>query len=235
MLELDVRVPILLRRPSCESLLISVESCRSQWANPLVEDGTLREFVYYKLQESAIGLPVSRQKNWLIQSRIAQSEHRSKFSLHGTETHASVAYSDSFAENRLCRRYTCRCRGLALRALHIGLGRAHRSFVEAARAMCTLLGQHDCPPAGANCCSVESSNVRPMTRWTVLKKRCCRQPQVRLPSSKEEIIIQAHKACIAAWKAGVKRQKIQILLPLIGATILDDWPGGIRQACSCFA
>lgn len=33
----------------------------------------------------------------------------------------------------------------------------------------------------------------------------------------------------AAWQAGIKRQRIELLLPLIGATDLDDWPGGIRQ------
>jgi hypothetical protein len=32
-----------------------------------------------------------------------------------------------------------------------------------------------------------------------------------------------------AWQAGVKRQSVELLLPLIGATDLDDWPGGIRQ------
>ena len=32
-----------------------------------------------------------------------------------------------------------------------------------------------------------------------------------------------------AWQAGIRRQRIELLLPLIGATDLDDWPGGIRQ------
>lgn len=40
---------------------------------------------------------------------------------------------------------------------------------------------------------------------------------------------QAVAAIEAAWKAGIKRQRIELLLPLIGATDLDDWPGGIRQ------
>jgi hypothetical protein len=40
---------------------------------------------------------------------------------------------------------------------------------------------------------------------------------------------QAVTAIEAAWKAGIKRQRIELLLPLIGATDLDDWPGGIRQ------
>ncbi len=32
-----------------------------------------------------------------------------------------------------------------------------------------------------------------------------------------------------AWQAGIRRQRVELLLPLIGATDLDDWPGGIRQ------
>jgi hypothetical protein len=40
---------------------------------------------------------------------------------------------------------------------------------------------------------------------------------------------QAAAACRRAWEAGVRRQRVELLLPLIGATDLDDWPGGIRQ------
>lgn len=40
---------------------------------------------------------------------------------------------------------------------------------------------------------------------------------------------QAVAAIQSAWEAGVTRQRIELLLPLIGATDLDDWPGGIRQ------
>lgn len=40
---------------------------------------------------------------------------------------------------------------------------------------------------------------------------------------------QAAAAVEAAWKDGIRRQRIELLLPLIGATDLDDWPGGIRQ------
>lgn len=42
-------------------------------------------------------------------------------------------------------------------------------------------------------------------------------------------ISQAVTAIEAAWKDGIKRQRLELLLPLIGATDLDDWPGGIRQ------
>jgi hypothetical protein len=40
---------------------------------------------------------------------------------------------------------------------------------------------------------------------------------------------QALGACQRAFKDGVRRQRLELLLPLIGATDLDDWPGGIRQ------
>lgn len=49
------------------------------------------------------------------------------------------------------------------------------------------------------------------------------------PRSSAEIVKQAYKACKAAWNDGISRQRIEIILPLIGATDLDDWPGGIRQ------
>jgi hypothetical protein len=49
------------------------------------------------------------------------------------------------------------------------------------------------------------------------------------PRSSAEIVKQAYKACQAAWNDGISRQRIEIILPLIGATDLDDWPGGIRQ------
>lgn len=40
---------------------------------------------------------------------------------------------------------------------------------------------------------------------------------------------QAAAAVERALEAGVRRQRVELLLPLIGATDLDDWPGGIRQ------
>ena len=50
-----------------------------------------------------------------------------------------------------------------------------------------------------------------------------------LPGSSKEVVDQAFASCKRAWEAGVKRQRIEITLPLIGATDIDDWPGGIRQ------
>jgi hypothetical protein len=42
-------------------------------------------------------------------------------------------------------------------------------------------------------------------------------------------VSQAVTAIEQAWQAGVRRQRLELLLPLIGATDLDDWPGGVRQ------
>lgn len=50
-----------------------------------------------------------------------------------------------------------------------------------------------------------------------------------VPASPELQISQAVTAVESAWQAGVRRQRLELLLPLIGATDLDDWPGGVRQ------
>lgn len=50
-----------------------------------------------------------------------------------------------------------------------------------------------------------------------------------VPASPELQISQAVTAIEQAWQAGVRRQRLELLLPLIGATDLDDWPGGVRQ------
>jgi hypothetical protein len=52
---------------------------------------------------------------------------------------------------------------------------------------------------------------------------------VNIPTLSDVQISQAVTAIEAAWKDGIKRQRLELLLPLIGATDLDDWPGGIRQ------
>lgn len=49
------------------------------------------------------------------------------------------------------------------------------------------------------------------------------------PSSSAEIVQQCYKAIKSAYSDGVTRQRVEIILPLIGATDIDDWPGGIRQ------
>lgn len=52
---------------------------------------------------------------------------------------------------------------------------------------------------------------------------------VALPTTPEQQVALAADAVVAAWREGWTRQSLHIELPLIGASDLDDWPGGIRQ------
>ncbi|GLJ51696.1 hypothetical protein SUGI_1098740 [Cryptomeria japonica] len=56
-----------------------------------------------------------------------------------------------------------------------------------------------------------------------------RRRQYSLPVTLEESVNQAKLACRYAIKDGLTRLQLEVLLPLIGATDLDDWPGGIQQ------
>lgn len=49
------------------------------------------------------------------------------------------------------------------------------------------------------------------------------QSPLPIPRGPQETVQQALAACTKAWEAGVKRQRVDLLLPLIGATDLDDW------------
>ncbi|CAL5219287.1 g1091 [Coccomyxa viridis] len=60
-------------------------------------------------------------------------------------------------------------------------------------------------------------------------KESATSPKQYLPRSADEVVDQALQACRRAYADGVRRQQLELLLPLIGATDLDDWPGGIRQ------
>ncbi|KAK9825457.1 hypothetical protein WJX81_003422 [Elliptochloris bilobata] len=53
--------------------------------------------------------------------------------------------------------------------------------------------------------------------------------RVYLPKGPEQVVEQAKLAVQRAWQDGMRRQSLELLLPLIGATDLDDWPGGVRQ------
>ena len=53
--------------------------------------------------------------------------------------------------------------------------------------------------------------------------RLCSSRVYPLPANAEETAQQARAAAQRAWESGVKRQRIELLLPLIGATDLDDW------------
>mmetsp|Transcript_9363 Transcript_9363/g.12419 ORF Transcript_9363/g.12419 Transcript_9363/m.12419 type:complete len:360 (+) Transcript_9363:121-1200(+) len=51
----------------------------------------------------------------------------------------------------------------------------------------------------------------------------------RLPTSVEDQVRQAALSLERASADGKRRHNIRLLLPVIGATDLDDWPGGARQ------
>ena len=51
----------------------------------------------------------------------------------------------------------------------------------------------------------------------------------RFPTSPEDQVRQAAISIKEATKDGKHRHAIRLLLPIIGATELDDWPGGARQ------
>lgn len=51
----------------------------------------------------------------------------------------------------------------------------------------------------------------------------------RFPTSAEDQVRQASIALRRAAADGERRHVLRLLLPLIGATELDDWPGGARQ------
>lgn len=57
-------------------------------------------------------------------------------------------------------------------------------------------------------------------------------PLPRLPRSPREQVTQAAEAVRRAAASGKQLFEIEFSLPLIGATDLDDWPGGIRQQCA---
>ena len=51
----------------------------------------------------------------------------------------------------------------------------------------------------------------------------------RFPTGVEDQVRQAAAAIARAHKDGIRRHSVRMLLPVIGATELDDWPGGARQ------
>jgi len=51
----------------------------------------------------------------------------------------------------------------------------------------------------------------------------------RLPTSVDDQVRQAVDSLRRATSDGLHRHSLRLLLPVIGATELDDWPGGARQ------
>lgn len=54
----------------------------------------------------------------------------------------------------------------------------------------------------------------------------------RLPKGTREQVRQAAEAIGRVAASGKQLFEVEFSLPLIGATDLDDWPGGIRQQCA---
>ena len=50
-----------------------------------------------------------------------------------------------------------------------------------------------------------------------------RGSRIYLPKGHEQVVDQALLAVQRAWADGIRRQSLELLLPLIGATDLDDW------------
>ena len=51
----------------------------------------------------------------------------------------------------------------------------------------------------------------------------CRQKVYAVPQNAEQVSQQALAASLRAHADGKSRQRLELLLPLIGATDLDDW------------
>ena len=94
--------------------------------------------------------------------------------------------------------------GLSFPAIHS----SHRSFLKT-----TTTGYSTCSPLFASE-SDDALNDLLMTRF---------------PTSVDDQIRQASAALQRASSDGIHRHSVRLLLPVIGATELDDWPGGARQ------
>lgn len=70
-----------------------------------------------------------------------------------------------------------------------------------------------------------SSDDDIITTEEVLGLPAGKKRQFPLPATVDESVSQARQACQQAIKDGKSRMLLEIILPLIGATDLDDWPG----------
>ena len=70
---------------------------------------------------------------------------------------------------------------------------------------------------------------RKSARWAADEDSLSNLLTSRLPTSVEDQVRQASESLKRATEAGIHRHSIRLLLPVIGATELDDWPGGARQ------
>lgn len=70
---------------------------------------------------------------------------------------------------------------------------------------------------------------RRLSRARASASSSSRPLEPRIPRSSEEQVEQAVASILRAFRDGCAVQRVEILLPLIGATELDDWPGGVQQ------
>ena len=61
------------------------------------------------------------------------------------------------------------------------------------------------------------------TSVTAQSSSAAGSPKQALPRGPNETVSAAAAACLRALEAGVKRQRVEMLLPLVGATAIDDW------------
>jgi len=67
------------------------------------------------------------------------------------------------------------------------------------------------------------ARASPSSAPTHTRSSC--EPTRSTPAS-AQTVVQAEQAILDAFKAGQSRQLVEVLLPLIGATDLDDWYAG---------
>ena len=72
--------------------------------------------------------------------------------------------------------------------------------------------------------------VRGRTNAVVRASESSQPP--KLPKGPREQVRQAAEAIARVAASGKQLFEVEFSLPLIGATDLDDWPGGIRQQCA---
>lgn len=82
---------------------------------------------------------------------------------------------------------------------------------------------------------VAASSTSSSSSYSAADRRPRSNPvSIRLPIGPGDQADQAAAACVAAWTENQRcrlptRLLVTLSLPLVGATDLDDWPGGIRQ------
>jgi len=94
------------------------------------------------------------------------------------------------------------------------------------------------PVAMSACTRVANGTVRTRVathRQTRARRQCLARALPTLPKDTTEQIKQCAGAIQSALRDGANTQSIELNLPLIGATDLDDWPGGIRQQYKALA